>query len=225
MERLGLSVRPARKGSSGWRFETATRDFARLVETVERAAGGVDVSSASPRDSPRRRTARQGAELASVHARLGGAPGMVMVDENGEFDVVERGRARRARPPGLRPRRRANAQLRRQRPRHAQLDLRLPRRRHPQHPRVRARLPGRDDDRARAELPLDERDPRGGERRHRHNRERKPKNLWSELGEGDPVRVDRGRGRARRGALRRGRDRAARRGGLLAAARSRSSTA
>ena len=48
-----------------------------------------------------------------------------------------------------------------------------------------------------------------------HNRERKEKNLWSELGDGDPVRVDRGRGRARRGALRRRRDRAARRGGLL----------
>ena len=41
-----------------------------------------------------------------------------------------------------------------------------------------------------------------------HNRERKEKNLWSELGDGDPVRVDRGRGRARRGAVRRRRDRA-----------------
>ena len=55
--------------------------------------------------------------------------------------------------------------LRRRRPR--PVDLRLPRRRHPQHPRVRARLPGDADDRARAELPLHERDPRGRERRHR----------------------------------------------------------
>ena len=37
--------------------------------------------------------------------------------------------------------------------------------------------------------------------------------LVSELGEGEPVRVDRGRGRARRGALRRRRDRRARRRG------------
>ena len=47
-----------------------------------------------------------------------------------------------------------------------------------------------------------------------NNRERKPKELWSELGEGEPVRVRRGRGRARRGAVRRRRDRAPRRGGL-----------
>ena len=70
-------------------------------------------------------------------------------------------------------------------------------------------FPGAKIDRARAELPLDEHDPRGRERASsRNNRERKPKNLWSELGDGEPVRVDRGRGRARRGALRRRRDRA-----------------
>ena len=48
----------------------------------------------------------------------------------------------------------------------------------------------RSVDRARAELPLDEHDPARRERASsRNNRERKPKNLWSELGEGDPVRV------------------------------------
>ena len=41
----------------------------------------------------------------------------------------------------------------------------LPRRRHPQHPRVRARLPGHEGDPARAELPLDELDPARRERR------------------------------------------------------------
>ena len=40
-----------------------------------------------------------------------------------------------------------------------------------------------------------------------HNRERKPKNLFSELGRGRPRARARGRGRARRGALRRLRDR------------------
>ena len=79
-------------------------------------------------------------------------------------------------------------------------------------------FPGTRDDRARAELPLDELDPRAPRTRViANNRERKPKDLWSELGDGEPVRVHRGRGRARRGALRRGRDRAARRGGLLRA--------
>ena len=42
--------------------------------------------------------------------------------------------------------------------------LRLPRRRHQQHPRLRARLPGLALDRAGAELPLHERDPRGRQR-------------------------------------------------------------
>ena len=44
------------------------------------------------------------------------------------------------------------------------VDLRLPARRHPQHPRLRARLPGRGDDQARAELPLDRDDPRRRQR-------------------------------------------------------------
>ena len=46
----------------------------------------------------------------------------------------------------------------------SQSDLRLPRRRHPQHPRLRARLPGGGDGQARAELPLDRDDPRRRQR-------------------------------------------------------------
>ena len=98
-------------------------------------------------------------------------------------------RAHRARPPCLRPRYRAYAQLRRERDRHPQLDLRLPRRRHQQHPRLRARLPRR------ASIAL--------EQNYRstnsilgaansvieNNRERKPKRLFSDLGAGDPVQV------------------------------------
>src|SRR5438132_6730129 len=34
VERLGYSVRPARRGSSGWRFETASADFRRIANTV-----------------------------------------------------------------------------------------------------------------------------------------------------------------------------------------------
>ena len=47
------------------------------------------------------------------------------------------------------------------------VDLRLPRRRHPQHPRVRARLPRHRGRQARAELPLDADDPRRRQRDHR----------------------------------------------------------
>ena len=86
-------------------------------------------------------------------------------------------------------------------------------------------FPGTRDDRARAELPLDEHDPPA--RRTRviaHNRERKEKNLWSELGEGEPVRaleVEDEHAEARFVAAEIAR---ARRGGLLGLARSRSST-
>ena len=45
------------------------------------------------------------------------------------------------------------------------VDLPLARRRHPEHPRLRARLPGRDGRQARAELPLDPADPRRRPRR------------------------------------------------------------
>ena len=44
------------------------------------------------------------------------------------------------------------------------VDLRLPRRRHPQHPRLPGRLPRRDGRQARAELPLDADDPRRRQR-------------------------------------------------------------
>ena len=47
------------------------------------------------------------------------------------------------------------------------VDLRLPRRRHPQHPRLPGRLPGRAGRQARAELPLDADDPRRRQRGHR----------------------------------------------------------
>ena len=60
----------------------------------------------------------------------------------------------------LRPQRRAHPQLHRRRARHPQLDLWLPRRGHPQHPRLPGRLPGRPRRQARAELPLDADDPR-----------------------------------------------------------------
>ena len=66
------------------------------------------------------------------------------------------------------------------------VDLRLPRRRHPEHPRVRAGLP-RSERRARAELPLDEPDPRGRQRRHRQQSRAEGQGLWSDLGEGEPV--------------------------------------
>ena len=94
------------------------------------------------------------------------------------------------------------------------VDLRVPRRRPPQHHGVRARLPRHEDDRARAELPLDERDPRGRERGDLEQPRAEAEEPLVRPRRRRPRARRRARGRARGGALRRGRDRAARRGGL-----------
>ena len=119
----------------------------------------------------------------------------------------------RAVPAAAAARGRARERLRRRRP--GPVDLRVPRRRHPQHPRVRARLPRRADDPARAELPLDEHDPPRRERRHREQPRAQGEEPLVRARRRRPGARARGRGRARRGALRRRRDRAADRGGLL----------
>ena len=75
---------------------------------------------------------------------------------------------------------------RRRRPEH----LPLARRRRAQHPRLPARLPGRDGREARAELPLERAHRRRGARRHRAARsEREPKELWTDNDDGAPIRV------------------------------------
>jgi DNA helicase-2/ATP-dependent DNA helicase PcrA len=90
LEGIGLSVRPAYKGSAGWRVESAHSDFSRVVETVERIEDALDVSV--------RFTARLacmggtvGKERNSLPFMPASAvrPGMVMVDGEGNFDVVE----------------------------------------------------------------------------------------------------------------------------------------
>jgi len=87
LEGLGLSIRPARKGSRGWRFETCNADMRLVQETVARIQSVLDV------------TVRPVARLAANDERtvtnsLPFTPassvreGMVMVDECGAFDVV-----------------------------------------------------------------------------------------------------------------------------------------
>jgi DNA helicase-2/ATP-dependent DNA helicase PcrA len=89
LERAGLKLRPAYKGSSGWRFETAHGDFARLVEIVEDIEEVLDVSvrftaRLGGREGPARgRNALPFMPAASVR------PGMVMFTETGEFDTVD----------------------------------------------------------------------------------------------------------------------------------------
>ena len=78
------------QGSSGWRFETCHSDLSKIAEIIERIQGVLDVSV--------RYTARlgrsdgaAGKERNSLPFMLASAvrPGMVMVTETGDFDVVE----------------------------------------------------------------------------------------------------------------------------------------
>ena len=114
----------------------------------------------------------------------------------------------RAVPTAAAPGRRARQRLRGRRSR--PVDLRVPGRGHPQHPRVRARLRRRPDDRAGAELPLDERDPARGQLGDRQQPRAQAEEPLQRPRRGRPRAGHRGRGRARRGALRRRRDRRAR---------------
>jgi hypothetical protein len=91
LEAAGMSIRPAHAGSSGWRYESSYADFGKLVEKVEDIEDVLDVS------------VRFTARLAAQQGRSGKdrnslpfmpassvRPGMVMVNDRGEFDVVER---------------------------------------------------------------------------------------------------------------------------------------
>ncbi|HSP73103.1 MAG TPA: 3'-5' exonuclease, partial [Gaiellaceae bacterium] len=87
LESIGLSVRPARKGSRGWRFETCNADMGVVDDTVRRISSVLDVAV-----RPVARLA--GNEERAVAVSLPFMPassvrrGMVMVDDEGHFDVV-----------------------------------------------------------------------------------------------------------------------------------------
>ncbi len=89
LERLGLRWKPAYKGSTGWRYESSYADIEKLDEVVRLLQGELGCAV--------RYTARlagsegsRGKERNSLPFMPASAvrPGMVMVDENGEFDLV-----------------------------------------------------------------------------------------------------------------------------------------
>jgi ATP-dependent DNA helicase UvrD/PcrA len=90
LESAGFRLRPAVRGSRGWRLEAALADFGELMRLVARIQQALDVSV--------RFTARlagaggaDGKERNALPFMPASAvrPGMVMFDENGGFDVVE----------------------------------------------------------------------------------------------------------------------------------------
>jgi len=90
LEAIGLSLRPAYKGSSGWRFETSHADIARIAEILDQIKQVIDVSvrfTARLADS----SGALGKERNSLPFMPAAAvrPVMVMFAADGTFDLVE----------------------------------------------------------------------------------------------------------------------------------------
>ena len=90
LEGIGLSLRPAYKGSKGWKYESSYADFASLRQTVDRVQGALDVSVrytarllANDGGTAKVRTSLPFMPASAVR------PGMVMVDQDGRLDLVE----------------------------------------------------------------------------------------------------------------------------------------
>jgi superfamily I DNA/RNA helicase len=89
LEGLGLRVRPARRGSAGWRYETACKDMGALQATADRIAAALgDVSIRATARLGSNADQRAGTSLPFMPASSV-RHGMVMFDEHGSYDLVE----------------------------------------------------------------------------------------------------------------------------------------
>src|SRR5205085_6045014 len=189
LERAGLRTRPAYRGSRGWRFESAHSDFDSLIEVVEQIEDAVDVSvrftaRLGIQDAP----SAKGNSLPFMRASAV-RPGMVVVTGSGEFDIVEHVEAVELEQPvyDLDVERTHNFVANDVVTHNSIYAFRGA--------DIRNILDFERDFPGTRTIPL--------EQNYRstnsilgaanavitHNRERKEKNLWSELGEGEPVRV------------------------------------
>jgi DNA helicase-2/ATP-dependent DNA helicase PcrA len=98
LEGLGLSVRPARRGSDGWRYETASKH---AVDPGDRRAGPGRARLPTAAQRASRAQPRWSDELAAVHAGIVGAAGNGRVQRRGRVRRSRVGRGRADRRPGL----------------------------------------------------------------------------------------------------------------------------
>ncbi|MEA2129795.1 MAG: ATP-dependent helicase UvrD/PcrA, partial [Solirubrobacteraceae bacterium] len=86
LESIGLPVRPARAGSHGWRYESCFADAGRMLDVADRIGSVLDVTLHSVA-----RLGRSDGASNSLPFTTAGSirPGMVMFDEHGDYDVVE----------------------------------------------------------------------------------------------------------------------------------------
>jgi len=89
LQGLGLSVRAARDGSAGWRYESAFRDHEALFDVVDRISAALDVTvRCVARLGRSQHGVGQGFSLPFTCARSV-RPGMIMFTGDGGWDVVE----------------------------------------------------------------------------------------------------------------------------------------
>ena len=88
LEAAGFSVRPARRGSEGWRFETVCKDMGRIRNVAERVGSVLDGVVVTP--SARLGSNAEGLAGNSLPFTQASAvrPGMVMFDADGGYDMV-----------------------------------------------------------------------------------------------------------------------------------------
>ena len=89
LEEIGLTVRPAKARSIGWRYESCFKDYGAALDVVSRIAEVLPVTVRQVARLGRPETAGELNSLPFVEAQSV-RPGMVMFDEHGGYDVVER---------------------------------------------------------------------------------------------------------------------------------------
>ena len=82
----GLTVRPAKAGGSGWRYESCFKDYGAAMEVVDRIARDVPVHV---RQMARLGAGGGGSNSLPFTAAGSVRPGMVMFGDDGRYDVVE----------------------------------------------------------------------------------------------------------------------------------------
>jgi DNA helicase II / ATP-dependent DNA helicase PcrA len=88
LEAAGFSVRPARRGSDGWRFETVCKDMGRIRNVAEHIGSVLDGVVVTP--TARLGSSSEGLAGNSLPFTQASAvrPGMVMFDADGAYDLV-----------------------------------------------------------------------------------------------------------------------------------------
>jgi DNA helicase-2/ATP-dependent DNA helicase PcrA len=81
LRRIGLKVRPAKAGSKGWRYESCFKDYGEAVRVVDTIASVLPVHV--------RQVGRLGRSSLPFTTAQSVRPGMAMFDEYGGYDIVE----------------------------------------------------------------------------------------------------------------------------------------